>query len=256
VHARRVEFEAADSILWTMRDVTERKELDALRQDLTSMIYHDLRSPLGNVVSSLSLLDGMIGQDETARSMLDIAVHSTDRMHRLVNSLLDINRLELGQALTTQTATSAEKLIQQAIKDVTPAAAGYHQTIRTNIADGLPNVWADADMIRRVLINLLENAIKFSKSESEIEIGAQLDGDAVQFWVQDQGPGIPASAHEQIFEKFTRLKDGAKRPAGLGIGLAFCQIAVRAHGGSIRVESQEGRGSRFAFSLPLKDRQV
>lgn len=252
VYARRVDFGGAASILWTFRDVAERKELDALRRDLTSMIYHDLRSPLGNVVSSLSLLDGMIGQDATAKSMLDIAVHSTDRMHRLVDSLLDINRLESGQQLTTRGAARAQDLIQKAVGDVAPAAAAREQQIHTRIQDDLPTLLVDGDMIRRVLINLLENAIKFSPGQAAIEIGAQRKGGGVEFWVRDQGPGIPASEHRRIFEKFTRLEGAPQQRGGLGIGLAFCEIAVHAHGGSIQVESEQGEGSKFIFWLPLK----
>jgi signal transduction histidine kinase len=109
-------------------------------------------------------------------------------------------------------------------------------------------------MIRRVLINLLENAIKFSKTETDIEIGARREGDTLEFWVKDTGPGIPATEHKRIFEKFARLKTpGDHRPAGLGIGLAFCRIAVQAHGGKIWLESNEDKGSKFIISLPIND---
>ncbi len=253
VHARRVEFEDADSIQWTLRDITERKELDSLRDDLTSMIYHDLRSPLGNIVSSLEVLNGMVGADEAAHSILDVAVHSTDRIQRLVNSLLDINRLESGQTLSTQSWSRPQDLVKGAVDDVNPAASGRRQSIMLMVPEKLPNVWADADMMRRVLINLLENAIKFSRAEAKIEIGAKKDGQTVQFWVQDFGPGIPASEQKRIFEKFARLKPRDHRPAGLGIGLAFCRIAVQAHGGMIWVESQEGKGSKFIFTLPAEN---
>jgi signal transduction histidine kinase len=107
-------------------------------------------------------------------------------------------------------------------------------------------------MIRRVLINLLENAIKYTKTGTHIEIGAKRDGSAVQFWVQDEGPGVPLADQKRIFEKFARLKAGSHRPTGLGIGLAFCRTAVQAHGGTIWIESEEGRGSRFVFTLPVK----
>ncbi len=250
VYARRVEFEDADSIQWTLRDISERKELDSLREDLTAMIYHDLRSPLGNIVSSLDILGGMIGEDEATRSMLNIAVHSTDRIQRLVNSLLDINRLESGQAIVTQKAVHPRELIEIAIRDVAPSTSGRHQTVEVQIGEALPDIWVDADMLRRVLINLLENAIKFSKIEARIEIGAQKDGDLVRFWVQDNGPGIPPSEHKRIFDKFARVK-GKDKPGGLGIGLAFCRIAVQAHGGKIWVESEEGKGSKFVFTLPV-----
>lgn|SRR5574341_738426 len=251
VHARRVEFEDTDSIQWTLRDISERKELDSLRDDLTAMIYHDLRSPLGNIVSSLNVLEGMIEPGES-RSILKIALNSTERIQRLVNSLLDINRLQAGQTVATLQTVTPQMLIQSAIRDVTPSAASRHQTIEAKISEKIPNVWVDADMIRRVLINLLENASKFSKTDAKIQIGAKRDGEFVQFWVQDNGPGIPPSEHKRIFEKFARIK-GKERTSGLGIGLAFCRMAVSAHGGSIWVESDEGKGAKFLFNLPAVD---
>jgi len=254
VRSRRVEFEDADSIQWTIRNITERKELDSLREDLSSMIYHDLRSPLSNIVSSFEILNGMIGQDEAARTILNIAIHSTDRIQRLVNSLLDIYRLESGQAIEARKLTNPVELVNNAVNDVSPSSKSRHQTIHIEIEEKLPDIRIDADMMRRVLTNLLENASKFSKTDTDIEIGARKDGDSVQFWVKDNGPGIPTSEYKRIFEKFARLKiRGERRPAGLGIGLAFCRIAVQAHGGKIWVESEEGKGSRFVFSLPVKD---
>lgn len=256
IYARRVEFEDADSIQWTVRDITERKELDALREDLTSMIYHDLRSPLGNIVSSLGVLQGIVGEDEASMSILKVASHSTDRIQRLIDSLLDINRLESGQSIAEQSEVRAEDLVRAAVNDVGPSATGRRQTVVINITEPLPGIWVDPDMIRRVLINLLENAIKYSKTETKIEIGAKNDGPAVQFWVQDQGPGIPAADHKRVFEKFARVKAGGHRPSGLGIGLAFCRTAVLAHGGNIWIESEEGKGSRFLFTLPVKPAKV
>ncbi len=255
VHVRRVEFEDTDSIQWMLRDISERKELDSLREDLTAMIYHDLRSPLGNIVSSLDLLKSMISEDESTQSILNIAVNSTERIQRLVNSLLDINRLESGQAIVSQRQVDPLQLIRTSVQDVSPAAAGRHQTIEMQLPEKLPEVWVDVDMMRRVLINLLENAIKFSKAETRIVIGAKKDGRFVQFQVQDSGYGIPASEHKHIFEKFVRVK-GRERPGGLGIGLAFCRIAVQAHGGTIWVESEEGKGSTFYFTLPVLDSRV
>ncbi|MGZ6346781.1 MAG: GAF domain-containing sensor histidine kinase [Anaerolineales bacterium] len=255
VQARRVEFEYTDAVQWTLHDITERKELDSLREDLIVMIYHDLRSPLGNIVSSLDVLKDMIGQDESMRSVLGIAINSTQRIQRLVDSLIDINRLESGQTIATRKAVKPEELIQSAVVDVRPASTGRHQIIETKVAGQLPNVWVDTDMARRVLINLLENAIKFSPIETKIEIGAKKDGECVRFWVQDNGPGIPPSERERIFEKFARVK-GKDRPHGLGIGLAFCRIAVQAHGGKVWVESEEGKGSKFILTLPVAPKPV
>ncbi|HUI89238.1 MAG TPA: GAF domain-containing protein [Anaerolineales bacterium] len=255
VHARRVQFEDADSIQWTLRDISERKELDSLREDLTAMIYHDLRSPLANIVSSLDVLGSMVGHDEAIRSVLRIAVHSTERIQRLVNSLLDINRLESGQTIATQKAVDPKELIELAAKDVGPSVANRHQKLEVNLPEHLPNIWVDMDMLRRVIINLIENAIKFSFTETVIEVGAKADGASVRIWVKDNGPGIPTGAHDRIFEKFTRLK-GKDKPGGLGIGLAFCRLAVQAHGGKIWVESEEGQGSKFIFVLPALEEKA
>lgn len=251
IHAHRVEFEDTDSIQWTLRDITERKELDALREDLTSMIYHDVRSPLGNIVSSLGILSGMVGADEASQSILKVAEHSTNRIQRLIDSLLDINRLESGQSIAQRSETKVDGLLRAAANDVAPTASGRHQVIDVKIDGPLPPVWVDADMIRRVLINLLENAAKYSRADTHIELGAAREGDVVRFWVQDQGPGIPIGEQKRVFEKFTRLKAEGRRPSGLGIGLAFCRTAVQAHGGTIWVESEEGVGSRFLFTLPI-----
>jgi two-component system, NtrC family, sensor histidine kinase KinB len=115
----------------------------------------------------------------------------------------------------------------------------------------LPRIWVDKDMIHRVLINLLENAIKFTPLEGRIEIGAQTTTDGyVKFFVYDNGPGIPPEEAERIFDKFTRLR-GKDKPGGLGIGLAFCRLAVLGHGGKIWVESEEEKGATFFITLPI-----
>ena len=254
VYARRVEFEESDSLQWIMRDITERKELDALRDDMTAMIYHDLRSPLSNIVSSLEMLSTMLPDEESVQAMLGIAGNSTARIQRLVNSLLDIHRLESGQKIADQKSVDPEALILEAIRDVEPAAAGRHQIIDMKFFGKYPLIWVDVDMIHRVLINLLENAIKFTPIERRIEIGAQHEGIFVKIWVRDNGPGIPIADQERIFDKFTRLR-GKDRPGGLGVGLAFCKLAVQGHGGQIWVESILDRGTTFWLTLPVAQKK-
>jgi two-component system, NtrC family, sensor histidine kinase KinB len=251
VHVRRVELEQSDSLQWMLRDITERKELDALREDMASMIYHDLRSPLANIVSSIALLASMLDEkDTTERSVLGIASHSTARIQRLVDSLLDLNRLEAGQPVTDQKVADPMALVQLAFKDVAPAAQGRHQKLISSLPEHLPPLWVDTDMSHRVLVNLIENAIKFTPSEGSIEVGAKEDGEWLQFWVRDNGPGIPSADQEHIFEKFIRLREKSKS-GGLGVGLAFCRLAVQGHGGRIWVESRHGKGATFRFTLPL-----
>lgn len=252
VHARPMDFADGAGILWTLHDLTEHKQLEELRQNLNTMIYHDLRSPLSNLVSSLDLLKGMAGSNEDLRDTLEISENSAQRMQRLISSLLDMNRLEAGQPLTAQTEQRPEDLIQTALRDLGPAAEARQHVIRSVVEEGLPAVWVDKDMVRRVLINLLENAIKFSKGGSKVEIGARREGSMVEFWVQDQGPGIPEADRQRVFEKFARLSQGSP-VEGMGLGLSFCQLAARAHGGSIRVEGGKGTGSRFVMALPLRE---
>jgi signal transduction histidine kinase len=124
-----------------------------------------------------------------------------------------------------------------------------NQTIQYQVQENLPRVLIDQDMIRRVVTNLLENASKYSPPGNDIEIGARSEARQVYIWVQDHGGGIPASEQERIFDKFTRLTSN-NGPKGLGLGLAYCRLAVLAHGGRIWVDSELGVGSRFIFSLP------
>lgn len=256
VYVRRVEFEETDSIQWILRDITERKELDSLRDDMTSMIYHDLRSPLGNIVSSLEMMNGLMPDDDTLKTMLNIARNSTARIQRLVNSLLDINRLESGQQIVEQDAVDPVVLIRESIRDVEPAASGRLQKIENKALGVLPLIWVDVDMAHRVFINLLENAIKFTPVDGRIEIGAQTtDGVFVKFWIRDNGSGISIADQERVFDKFTRTRR-KDRPSGLGVGLAFCRLAVLGHGGEIWVESEQGNGATFWLTLPVAQKKA
>ena len=119
-----------------------------------------------------------------------------------------------------------------------------HQILTNCVPEKISSVWVDVDMIRRVLINLMENASKFTPPEGKIEIGAKREGGWVHMWVQDNGPGIPFGDQERIFHKFTRLL-GETSPNGLGVGLAFCRLAVEGHGGKIRVEKSIWSGSQI-----------
>ena len=252
VYIRSTDLGGEHTILWTFRDIHERKELDNLRNDLTSMIYHDLRSPLANVVSSLEVLNTLlIEKDEAIESVLQIASNSTERIQRLISSLLDVNRLETGQAIATQKVVSPQRIAQDALETITTSLKTRRQKIIQDIEENTPNIWADEDMIRRVLINLLENASKFTPTEGQISVGVKREGDVVQLWIADNGMGIPPEEHERIFEKFARTKSGTK-VSGLGIGLAFCRLAVNGHGGKIWIDKNYTNGTRFNINLPIE----
>lgn len=251
VYARAIQTEEISGLQWILRDITEQKKLDTLRDDLISMIYHDLRSPLANVVSSLYILDTLLPPDDTAmKSLLEISMRSTERIQRMTESLLDMSLLEAGQPIGKRTKVNVTDLIYEAVEAIVSAINNKNQSISYRVSEHLPAVLVDQDMIRRVVTNLLENASKYSPAGCDIEVGSNRQADFIYIWIQDHGQGIPASEHERIFDKFTRLKSEIG-PKGLGIGLAYCRLAVQAHGGRIWVESELGVGSRFVFTLPI-----
>lgn len=254
VYGRRVQIENETQIQWTLRDISERKALAAMQEDLTAMIYHDLRSPLSNIISSMDMLNYLIPAEkaETIKPIIEIAIRSTGRMQRLISSLLDINRLEAGQPITNQQVVPTRKLIDDAADAIQMTIEARRYQFQVDIPGEFPELWIDEDMIRRVLINLLENAIKFTPAGGLIAVGAEVEAGWAKIWVQDSGPGIPSTEKEHIFEKFIRLH-ADRYPKGIGLGLAFCRLAVQAHGGKIWVESQVDNGSRFIFTLPIAE---
>ncbi len=251
VLARRVTVEGQPYIQWILRDISERKNIDQLRNDLISMIYHDLRSPLANIISSLDVLRSMLPEeDEAIESVLQIATRSTERIQRLTNSLLDVHRLEAGKAVISQEVAGVSALAQDAVESIRLMAEAKNQTVEVNLPKDLPALFVDTDMIRRVLINLMENAVKYTPNNGHICLEARpLPPDQVEISVVDTGPGIPEKEQELIFHKFTRLGN-RQNAKGLGLGLTFCRLAVQAHGGHIWVKSTEGVGSRFSLTLP------
>ncbi len=251
VHIKRIDLGQQPCVQWILRDVSERQALDELRADLTSMIFHDLRSPLGNIISSLEVLQVSLPKDsEPLKSVLSIAYRSSRRLLRLVESLLDLNQLETGQAVLHLAESSISALIIEAVEEIHPVAEAKGHLLRFELAQDLPNVMMDVDMIRRVIINLLENAIKYTRGEGRITVSARKTDGQILVGVSDTGPGIAPHDQQRIFERFTRVHHEG-RAKGLGLGLTFCRLAVGAHGGKIWVESELGKGSIFYFTLPI-----
>ncbi len=250
VHQIRIGDECM--LQWIFRDITESKNLDQLREDLTSMIFHDLRSPLSNVISSLDVIQASLPgtDDPEIQSLFEIATRSTVRIQRLTRSLLDINRLESGQPITNLETFHPKTLIQYTKQEMSTQAEAKKQKVRLSIPKKIPEVEADRNMIERVLINLVQNAIKFTPSKGKIEIGTEMIKDEIHFWVLDSGPGVDPDYIDRIFDKYTRIHPD-ERIKGLGLGLAFCRLAVEGHGGRIWVENLPAGGAKFTFTLPL-----
>lgn len=252
VHVRSIEVDGSEQVQWILRDVTERHNLDTLREDLASMIYHDLRSPLANVVSGLDVLEMMLPDDDpTVRTVLDIAVRSTERVQRLATSLLDTSRMEAGQTVGKPEPYAFAELASEALDANQPFAEAKGVRLTSAVPKKLPKVLVDGEMIKRVMINLIENALKYSDEDQEVSLGAKRDGQKVRVWIADEGRGIPEKEQERIFEKFARVrKTTTGNTAGLGLGLAYCKLAIEGHGGKIWVESEKGKGAKFIFTIP------
>ncbi|MEK7439960.1 MAG: GAF domain-containing protein [Chloroflexota bacterium] len=253
VHAKRISTPEHDFIQWIERDISERMKIEEMREDLMSMIFHDLRAPLGNIMSSVTLLQSsMPTDDEINNSVLGIAARSGQHLARLVDSLLDLRRFESGKAVLSQKEASILPLIADAVEQVHPIAQGKSITLTFNLPPKLPTVFIDGDMIRRVLINLIENSVKYTPNEGAVSVLAQEENDQVIVSIQDNGPGIPEAERARVFEKFMRIRrEGG--PKGLGLGLAFVKMAIEAHGGKVWVDPATDHGAIFRFSLPVKN---
>lgn len=249
VYIKRMDVGDQPVLQWIIRDMSERKALDQLRDDLTSMIFHDLRSPLGNIISSLEVMKVSVEEgDELLGPVISVAQRSSRRLSRLIDSLLDIGLLEEGKAVLFKTVVPLLPLVDEAVEEVLPTAEAKGHTLTIEKEVEIPNLDIDVDMIRRVIINLVENAVKYTPSGGKISIVFEDLGDKVQVGVNDTGSGIDPKDQPRIFDKFARVERKG-RSKGLGLGLAFCRLAIEAHGGEIWVESEPDQGSTFFFTL-------
>jgi hypothetical protein len=233
-------------------DITKRKSLEKMQEDMVHSLVHDLRNPLSNIMMSLEMVKP---EQQTMESILQIARTSAHRMQGMVTSMLDFSSLEAGRLALNLEPISINNLFVEILALQRPTAAERHLNLASEIDPELPPVYADANLIARVLQNLIDNAMKYSPAGSEIRLTARLaviDGYHLLIGVHDQGEGIPESIREHLFEKFFTVQGAAQR-RGTGLGLAFCKLAVEAHGGKIGVTSVQGRGASFYFSLPINE---
>jgi PAS domain S-box-containing protein len=244
--------------LLILHDITRQKELDQMREAVVHTMIHDLRDPLSNSLFALEMLRGdMIDINlPEGDQLLELTFAQTKKTLNLVDMILEISRLKNGiEMVLNQTAIPMAEFIEKAIRAQTPRIIDKDLRLTCHVSDSLPPAWGDASLIERVLQNLLDNSIKFSPRGGVIRIVARLVGSLgpresarLQVSVSDQGPGISNELQKRIFEQFVA---GPVKGSGTGLGLAFCKMAMMAHGEHIWVESQPGAGSRFVFSLPV-----
>lgn len=239
-----------------IQDISEQRAIEQMKHEFISVVSHELRTPLTAIRGFLGLLNTGIydNKPEKAKRMLQQALTNSDRLVRLVNDILDLERLSSGRVQLTKEVSQAEDLMQRAVEGVQSIALGASVTL--SITPTTACVWASPDSIIQTLTNLLSNAIKFSPSNSVITLSAQPQFDSVLFEVKDQGRGIPADKLETIFERFQQVDvSDSRAKGGTGLGLAICQSIVQQHNGSIWVESTLGEGSSFYFTLPIPSRK-
>jgi PAS domain S-box-containing protein len=244
----------AVGVVVAFTDTTERRALERMKDEFISTVSHELRTPLTSLRAALGLVTGgtLDHRPDKLRQMLDIATGNTDRLVRLVNDILELERIGSGKAELHYTMCSADDLFRR--------AAGLQQTdaakarVRITFNSQGVNVWADPDRILQTLGNLISNAIKFSPPSTEIHLRARrIDANEAEMQVRDQGRGIPEDKLESIFERFHQVDASDSRTmGGTGLGLAICRSIIQQHGGRIWATSIPTKGSTLHFTLPTR----
>ena len=232
------------------------KELEGLRDDLTHMIVHDLRTPLTSLLTGLQTIEYMGELNADQKEFLELATDGGKSLLGLINDLLDISKMEDGSLQLETTDLSAGDLVKESLGQVRMLAQTKAITLTADVPEDLSPFRGDKDKLRRTIINLLGNALKFTPKNGTVTLSAHTGEDngnaAVFFSVRDTGEGIPESAFGRIFEKFGQVQDRKEgRKNSTGLGLTFCKMVVEAHGGRIWVESELGVGSVFSFTVPI-----
>jgi PAS domain S-box-containing protein len=236
----------------TFRDVTERRAIERLKGEFVSTVSHELRTPLTSIRGALGLLSsGLLGPiNEKGQRMLEIAVSNTDRLVRLINDILDLERIESGKVELARGPVDANAVMVQALEGLQSMAEQAGVRVVSEPATG--ELWGDSDRIIQTLTNLIGNAIKFSPPGTTVTLSGVAGAKDFAFCVADQGRGVPEQKLETIFERFSQVDASDSRDkGGSGLGLAICQSIVQAHGGRIWAEKNDPVGCRFQFTIPL-----
>lgn len=224
-------------------------------QNFYHTLSHELKTPLTSAREFVAIiLDGLAGDtNPTQREYLHIVLESCNQLRVCINDLLDATRLETGKLSIELKPAALDELLERAVTTLQSRAAGKDLALHCDCAPGLPEILIDEHRITQVITNLLNNAVKFTRTGGSITVSAGVVGDVVEVSVRDTGSGIPADQIEHIFDRLYQVKNGdATTEQGVGLGLYICRELVRLHGGDIRVASAPGRGSTFTFTLPLQ----
>ena len=243
-----------------LRDITERKKAEEelketmkMKSEFTSTVSHELRTPLTAIKEGIALVvDGLAGEiNEEQKELLDISKKNVDRLARLINDVLDFQKIESGKMTFNMKGNDINAIAKDVYEIMAPTAANIGVELLLELDDSLPKVGFDSDKITQVLTNLVTNAMKFTK-KGNIAIKTTKTEDAIQVSVSDTGCGIEKGDFPKVFDRFEQLGHGGERKTGgTGLGLAISKEIVEQHSGRILVESERGKGSKFTFTLPI-----
>jgi len=236
-----------------VRDISERREVDRLKNEFVSTVSHELRTPLTSIKGAMQLLlhDDSLAASAEFRQLAGVALNNTERLIRIVNDMLDVAKIEAGKLNLNRRRVAVGDLVRTSVQNVEQIAHGAGVGLVADVADCLPAVDADPDRMVQALVNLLSNALKFAPAGSNVTIAARaVPGGLVSVSVSDRGPGIAADQLSRLFEKFQQLdRNGTRRGHGTGLGLAITRGLVEQHGGRIDVSSAPGEGTTFRITL-------
>jgi two-component system phosphate regulon sensor histidine kinase PhoR len=238
-----------------LRNVTDKKMLEEMRSDFVANVSHELRTPLTSIRGfAETLLDGAYEDPATARKFLMIINKEAERLSRLIDEILNLSRIEDKKFVLSYEEFSISDIIQRTAAIVQTRAAEKNLTINIDVPEDLPAVQGDPDMIRQVLLNLVDNAINYTQPGGTVLVRAAVEQGELRVDVQDNGIGITPENLSRLFERFYRVdKARSREMGGTGLGLAIVKHIVEAHKGKVQVESKVGRGSTFSFRLPLTE---
>ncbi|HEX7138017.1 MAG TPA: ATP-binding protein, partial [Vicinamibacterales bacterium] len=244
----------ANGVVVTFRDISERLAIERMKDEFVSTVSHELRTPLTSIRGALGLLgSGLLGDvNQRGQRMLDIAVTNTDRLVRLINDILDLERIDSDRVELNRAAVDSGGVMTEAVEGIQAFADRARVTVIANPVHAV--LWGDRDRIIQTITNLLSNAVKFSPAGTTVRLTGSEAGGTFTFAIEDQGRGIPKEYLETIFERFKQVDASDSRSkGGTGLGLAICRSIVTAHGGRIWAESEEGKGTTFRFTIPIHE---
>jgi len=244
----------------TFRNTTQQKLEEKARKDFVSNVTHELRAPLTAIKSYVEMLiDNETEDPELQRDFFNTINEESDRLARLIDDMLNMSKMEVGNLVLNKSLVRMRKLLDDAVNGVRSAAKSKAIELTANIAEDLPDVEADKEMVRVVVTNLLSNGIKYTQEGGHVFLTAELvhGGEAqagkrtIAVTIADNGPGIPDDEQNKVFEKFYRARGAAEQKVvGNGLGLALAREIATLHGGDIKLDSTAGEGSKFSFLLP------